>query len=95
MTLIVSSKAKGHLRAIRVCYENERPGLGKRFLKTVTQKLEVIESAPTRFAVQFDDVRIARVDSFPYLILFCIGEKNVRVIGVLHHSRNPELWKRL
>lgn len=95
MALVVSRRAKGHLRIIKRWYEGQRTGLGGDFLKAVHRKLETIEAFPTRFAVQFEDVRIAMVDGFPYLILFSVGTANVSVIGVFHHGRDPRVWKRL
>ncbi len=94
MSFIVSARARGQLNAARDWYDEQRDGLGFSFLVAVEQKLEVIEAFPTRFGVQFDNVRIAIVDGFPYLILFRVGPKNIRVISIFHTSRDPRVWKR-
>lgn len=94
MALIVSSRAERHVLAAKNWYDEHRLGLGSDFLDSVERQFEVIEAFPTRFAVQFGNVRIAMVDGFPYLILFRANQKNVRVIAVFHNRRNPQLWKR-
>ncbi len=94
MSFIVSAHTQRQLNAARDWYDEQRAGLGFDFLVAVGQEFEVIEAFPTRFAVQFDNVRIAIVDGFPYLILFCVGPRNIRVIGLFHTSRDPRVWKR-
>ena len=45
--------------------------------------------------VRYDDVRIAVLSIFPYMVHYTVDEPNKTVIvsAVLHTSRDPELWK--
>lgn len=95
MKLYVFPKAESQIRSAVEWYEEQRKGLGAEFSAAVRAKFSALERAPEGFAIQFENVRIALIDGFPYLIFFCISSDSVDVIGFLHAGRNPRLWKRL
>lgn len=45
-------------------------------------------------AKKYDDVRIAVLNSFPFLIHYIVDEmkKTIVISAILHTSRNPEIW---
>lgn len=92
MQLIITTKAKQHIQQATRWYERQQPGLGYRFVESVTTELEAIRSAPHRRPTILDDVRIAILKTFPYLVFYRIRTDQVRVLAVLHSSRDPQGW---
>ncbi len=75
-------------------YEQRREGLGDEFIRAVEKTLEGISRNPLRYAALHRDVRCARLGKFPYGIFFYVlREEVVVVLAVIHHSRDPSLWK--
>lgn len=74
-------------------YENQRSGLGKRFLGEFGELLDRIANGPARFPVIAWDIRRALMNRFPYAVYFAVSERCIAVIAVLHQSRHPTTWK--
>lgn len=75
-------------------WENKRkPGLAKRFLEDVDQKLLITSKFPYNNRVRYEDVRCAITKVFPYLIHYIIDEsqQQITILRVLHTSREP-VW---
>lgn len=77
-------------------YNQELPGLGKRFLQAAKLKIATLKKTPLNYSIRYDHVRCALVGKFPFLIHFTVDEKSklVEVHAVLHTSRNPKIWKK-
>ena len=90
-----SSGASRELEADYRRYERERPGRGRRFLVAidvvVARLLEGAESFPM---LRPPDVRSAKVERFPYRIVFMVIGKDVFVLAVAHGRRRSGYWKR-
>lgn len=93
MQFIVTVKAKRQIRKATLWYEKERVGLGTSFLDRVTEAFTEIQSAPLRPAIVFRDVRIAMMSRFPYLILYRAKSDDVKILAVIHASRDPDRWE--
>jgi plasmid stabilization system protein ParE len=74
-------------------YEQQRTGLGTRFVGRVSEVLRRIGADPHRHPAVYLDVRKALVPKFPYVILYREGTDEVLVISVFHTSRDPSIWK--
>jgi len=72
-------------------YEVHRVGLGGAFVDEVGRTYAAIEENPEQFPVVLDDIRMALVHRFPYVIYFVILPRHVSVIAVLHGHRNPKI----
>ena len=73
-------------------YEDQRAGLGDRFITEVDEYLELISKNPYQFAVQFSEkYRFALLKRFPFRIVYNIAEDEnlVNVTAVFHTSRDP------
>ncbi|MEQ1677477.1 MAG: type II toxin-antitoxin system RelE/ParE family toxin [Chitinophagaceae bacterium] len=72
-------------------YEDQLPGLGTRFLEKVKQKLSQIESHPENFGKIQGELRTAKVDKFPYAIVFEFlpRKKVIHISSIYHSKRNP------
>jgi plasmid stabilization system protein ParE len=74
-------------------YEEQQPGLAKKFLKEISHYLDIIAKNPLQFEIKFSyRYRYAVLKVFPYFIVYRVEEESklVYVISVFHTSRNPK-----
>lgn len=84
--------AKEDYKAAYTWYEDQQSGLGERFGKAIRQKLRQISDRPEAFGSRSNrKFREARVDFFPFLVIFKIRKRSREIyIGAIHHtSRDP------
>lgn len=74
-------------------YEARRPGLGHEFADEVANTYAAIEAQPLRFPLMLDDIRMAVVHRFPYLVYFVLLPRGLSVIAMLHGHRDPQVWQ--
>jgi len=74
-------------------YDEISVELANRFRGSVESCLDKVDAHPEAFAVAFDDVRFARIERFPYLILFREDRDTVHVLGVFHSASDMEKWR--
>jgi plasmid stabilization system protein ParE len=93
---VILPHAKKDIREAAIWYNKKREGLGKRFTAEVREIVRVIRQNPAAFSIRYDDVRIAVLHIFPYMIHFIVDKatKTVIVSAVFHTSRDPELWEK-
>jgi plasmid stabilization system protein ParE len=96
-TTIILNIAKIDIRDSAHWYEQQKRGLGKRFIFQVRTTIHLIQKNPTTFNVKYDDVRTAVLSVFPYMIHYSVDEDNKLVIvsAVFHTSQNPKNWRRI
>ncbi len=72
-----------------IWYEEQQKGLGEKFIKAVRQKIEAIAFRPEAYGSRNNRrFREARVDFFPYLIVFKIRKKTKEIfISSIHHTK--------
>jgi len=71
-------------------FEEQKRGLGEKFIKHIDATLASISKNPTLFPVRFKEMREARVRRFPFVILYEIEEKHVIVYAVFHTRQSPK-----
>jgi plasmid stabilization system protein ParE len=75
-------------------YEQQKRGLGGDFLDSLRSARRSIEQNPATYRTRYKKkVRACVVDRFPYLILYVVEKKDIKVISVFHTARNPQIWK--
>ncbi len=74
-------------------YDDQRPGLGRRFENELHEHLLRIEKNPF-FNLRYQSVRCVPLNKFPYMIHFTLNEqaKTVCVRAVFHTSIDPKKW---
>lgn len=75
-----------------IWYEDKQNGLGKRFLQAIREKVEEIILHPEVFGSHGNKLcREAKVDHFPYLIVFKLNKRKreIYIVSVHHTSKNP------
>jgi len=76
-------------------YENEVPGLGRRFRAAVDAAIERMSANPRQFPTIHKSVRRALLSRFPYALMFVIeADETLTVIACFHGSRDPAHWQR-
>ena len=73
-------------------YEDQFPGLGVEFIFELDAALHRIQGNPDIYQPVYDGVRRVLVRRFPYAAYFLAETDAVRVVAILHQSRNPDVW---
>jgi len=79
-----------------VRYYNRRvPGRGTRFLKAVEAALVRVSDAPLRPPILLPpDIRSAKVERYPYRVVYLVVDEDIDVLAVAHAKRRPMYWRR-
>jgi plasmid stabilization system protein ParE len=91
-TLVISPDAEADLRAIHNWYEIRSPGVGAEFLDRVGDTLELLRFSPATYAEVHRRTRLAPVSNFPYLVVYRVRHRVVRIIAVWHNRRD-DTWR--
>lgn len=75
-------------------YEEKSMPLANSFRAALREAFARIRLQPLTYGIVFDDVRVARVARFPYLVQYRIHSEVPVVLGVFHSASNPEKWRR-
>jgi toxin ParE1/3/4 len=94
LPLIIRPEAEADLVEAFNWYEAQRAGLGTEMLFEVHAALGRVQEGPERYPSGFRDVRRATVRRFPYSIYFLSVQARIVVLAVLHHRRNPNIWRK-
>jgi len=91
--LIIRPEADLDVEEAAAWYEDQRAGLGFRFLSELGQILERIVESPLQFPEIEEGARRGLLHRFPYGVYFVSERERVVVLAVLHLHRHPETWK--
>jgi plasmid stabilization system protein ParE len=91
--IVVRHLAKRDILTVSKSYEGHREGLGVSFLDMLNALLEHLRQYPESDAPVFQEVRAAMIDRFPYVVYYTYAKHVVRVIAVIHGSRDSEAWR--
>jgi toxin ParE1/3/4 len=92
--LVVNAPAEGDIAAARKWYNKQRKGLGRYFIAAVNSKVDQIIAMPQGFPIIKKNIRRARVDRFPYVVMFRWTDECIEVVAVVHTRQNPETWQK-
>ena len=95
--LLIEPEADRELEEAALRYEEERPGLGRRFLESIAVTLERIGRFPQAGApmphVPADlSARRAPVKGFPYHVVYLTTADSIRILAFAHYRRRPGYW---
>jgi len=71
-------------------HEDKLPGLGGEFREDFFHACRKLGQSPLLYAVRFANVRCLNLDRFPYGIFYIVRPDELRVLAVLHASRDTE-----
>jgi toxin ParE1/3/4 len=93
MKVRLRSAAEADVAATIRWYDQQRPGLGARFLEALDSILEGIELNPNLYQVVHHQTRRALFPRpFPYMVLFRVEDGRISIYAVLHQARDPAVW---
>ncbi|MFZ2452031.1 MAG: type II toxin-antitoxin system RelE/ParE family toxin [Methylovulum miyakonense] len=74
-------------------YKSLRTELGTRFHEAVKAVVASVCEMPARYRTECPPaIRKARVQGFPYNVIFREVEDNIQILAVAHHRRRPLYW---
>lgn len=85
-------EAQTELQRAAVWHEEQRAGLGGRFLDDFLDTVETIEATPRLYAEVKAGIRRALLSRFPYAIFYSLEGAHILILGVKHCHGNPENW---
>jgi plasmid stabilization system protein ParE len=93
--VIFTQAARAELIDAQEWYENEVPGLGRRFRAAVDAVVQRMSANPQQFPVVYKSIRRALLHRFPYALMFVIeADETLTVIACFHGSRDPARWQK-
>lgn len=93
LRLVVQPQSDIDIQAAAVWYEDQRSGLGARFLDELDLVFQRIKDNPRQFPSVEGVVHRALLNHFPYGVYFFAESEDIRVLAVLHLHRKPDMWK--
>ncbi|WP_024299498.1 type II toxin-antitoxin system RelE/ParE family toxin [Methylomicrobium lacus] len=74
-------------------YKSLRTELGARFHEAVKTVIASICEMPARHHTEVPpDIRRARVQGFPFHVIFREVDGNIQILALAHHRRRPLYW---
>ena len=73
-------------------YDDISVDLGNRFRGSVRNCIVTVTERPESFGRIHEQLRVAMVDRFPYVILFEYGKETVSVLGIFHAASDRGPW---
>lgn len=74
-------------------YDDRSAGLGDAFSANARIATESVIADPERFGRTHVGLRYARVERFPYIVVFDLTDSELLLLGVLHTARSIEKWR--
>ena len=94
-TVVVRPDVDADLREAEVWYEQQEPGLGRRFLQDILATIDRLVQNPFLYFVRYRryQVRWAYARKFPYRVIFTVIDEVVVIYAVTHRARHDRNWK--
>jgi plasmid stabilization system protein ParE len=88
-SLEIKEEAVLDIKEAYLYYEEQKVGLGNRFLETLESYLERVQKYPEHYQIKRKPSREAFIKKFPYIIIYEIEEDKIIVYAVFNTWRNP------
>ena len=92
--IVLRPEAEADLLQARDWYGQEDSELAEAFLDSFDSTIARIEAMPELYAVALMNVRRGKLRRFPYLVYYRVFSDRIEVIGLLHGSRDPQVWQK-
>ncbi len=74
-------------------YDEISVDLGNRFRRAVDSRLDTVELRPESFGRVQEELRAARVEGFPYIVIYRIERQATEDLGIFHAAEDPQKWR--
>lgn len=91
-TLILTRVARREFDEAADWYDEQRDGLGTRFIMEVNNVLDRLRANAEQYAVLHENLREALVHEFPFAVYYRIEDTRIVVVAVIHTARDPGIW---
>jgi len=90
-SFVIKEEAAKELTDAFLWYEEQQDGLGIIFRTKILAKLNKVCANPLHYKSSYKKFHEALIDTFPFLIVYIIDDKQLRIIvmAIFHTSRNP------
>jgi Plasmid stabilisation system protein. len=85
--------AEIELNDVAIFFENEKEGLGLRFLAAMEAAVTHIQEHPQASPVIIKDTRRKTLRRFPYNIIYSIKPDRIRILAIASQKRRPFYWR--
>jgi len=75
-------------------YSREAPHMLAAFEEEIDRSFQRISKQPEMYQVVEATVRRATAQRFPFSVFYRLLPDRIEVIGIVHQSRDPRIWKR-
>ncbi|MFW6169458.1 MAG: type II toxin-antitoxin system RelE/ParE family toxin [Planctomycetota bacterium] len=83
------------LRGAIDSYEVVSVQLGNRIRRAFHELFQMIKENPELYAIVYDNIRIARVRPFPFLVHYRVTQTGPDVLSIFPSAGDPNEWKRI
>ncbi|MFP9114669.1 type II toxin-antitoxin system RelE/ParE family toxin [Flavobacterium sp. RHBU_3] len=87
--VIVTTPAKHDIFKALDWYESRQPGLGNRFYQSYSDVISYIKTNPELFNIKYNNYREAKLQDFPYVVIFEISYDVAYVYAIFNTHKNP------
>lgn len=91
--LVVKPKAEYDLQDGWEWYEQQKTGLGDRYLDSIDSLFLSIRSNPLKYQLKYKSIRMALAKPFPIAVYYTLDKEKIFVLAVLSTYRNPRIWE--
>jgi plasmid stabilization system protein ParE len=87
-SLIILPLAKQDIKEINFNYKSLKKGLAEKFNNSLKNEIKIIHRNPYLYQTRYEDIRVALIEKFPYLIYFEIHKDLIVIHAIYHASRD-------
>jgi len=84
--------AEIELNDAAIYFENEKEGLGFRFLAAMQTAITHIQEHPQASPIIIEDIRRKVLRRFPYNLIYSIKPDRIRILAIASQKRRPFYW---
>ncbi len=90
--LLILPLAELDIKEINFKYKVVNKSLAEKFNIALKKEVAIIHKNPFLYQVRYEDLRMAKIDKFPYAIHFEIHSEIIVINAVYHTSRDTKIW---
>lgn len=94
MRVLFRPEAKAEALEAKAWYESHVPGLGFEFARALDAAVQSAARSPLAFPGVYGNCRRVLLRRFPFSVMYRPGTKDLLVVAVFHHRREPGAWMR-
>jgi plasmid stabilization system protein ParE len=91
--LVFTPEAEADIADAYGYYEQQRPGLGEEFMRSLDAAIQLILRTPAMYRVIEAPFRRGLLRRFPYAVFYEYDAGVVTIHGVVRTARHPSVWQ--